>query len=175
MLSLNGKDYFNLSVGSKKWIYIVYCIKQWFQLIQLLFWTKKDNSNWKFLAIAQYCAIRYFLLLRNTVQLKIFAIAQYCAIENFLLLHNTVQLLISCYCWILCNWKFLAIAILNIIILDPDLDQLENWNHNQKSKYMFRFSESKKPKNSIFVKIKLSLILDPLDFNVDQFENGTKN
>ena len=40
---------------------------------------------------------------------------------------------------------------------------------------MFRFSISKRPKNSIFVKIKLSLILDPLDFNVDQFENGTKN
>ena len=133
-------------------------------MIQLLFWTKKDNSNWKFLAIAQYCAIRYFLLLCNTVQLKIFAIAQYCAIEDFLLLLNTVQLKISCYC-----------TILNIIILDPDLNQLENWAHNQKSKYMFRFRISKRPKDSIFVKIKLSLILDPFDLNVDQFENRTKN
>ena len=31
------------------------------------------------------------------------------------------------------------------LILDPDLDQLENWAHNQKSKYMFRFSISKDP------------------------------
>ena len=134
-------------------IYIVYCIKQWFKLIKLLFWTKKDNSNWKFFAIAPYCAIRYFLLLRNIVQLKIFAIAQYSAIEDFVLLLNTVQLKISCYC-----------TILNMIILDPDLDQLENWAHNHKSKYMLRFSISKKPKNSIFVKIKLSLILDAFDF-----------
>ena len=145
------------------------------------------KSNWNFLLlhnivqldISCYCAILCnwkYLLLHNTVQLKIscycailcnwkfLAIAQYCAIEDFLLLLNTVQLKISCYC-----------TILNIIILDPDLNQLENWAHNQKSKYMFRFSISKKPKNSIFVKIKLSLILDPLDFNVDQFENGTKN
>ena len=34
---------------------------------------------------------------------------------------------------------------------------------------------SKNPKDSIFVKIRLSLILDPLDLNVDQFENRTKN
>ena len=115
------------------------------------------------------------MLLHNIVQLdiscycailcnwKFLAIAQYCAIEDFLLLLSTVQLKISCYC-----------TILNIIILDPDLDQLENWAHNQKSKYMFRFSISKRPKNLIFVKIKLSLILDPLDFNVDQFETGPK-
>jgi len=44
---------------------------------QLLFYTKKDNSNWKLIAIAQYCAIRYFLLLCNTVQLKI---SCYCTI-----------------------------------------------------------------------------------------------
>ena len=55
------------------------------------------------------------------------------------------------------------------------LDQLKNWAHNQKSKYMFRFSISKNPKNLIFVKINLTLILDPLDLNIDQFENGTKN
>ena len=61
------------------------------------------------------------------------------------------------------------------LILDPDLDQLENWANNQKSKYIFRFSISKNPKDSILVKIKLSLILDPLDLHVDQFENGTKN
>ena len=61
------------------------------------------------------------------------------------------------------------------LILDLDLGQLENWANNQKSKYIFRFSISKNPKVSIFVKIKLSLILDPLDLNVDQFENGTKN
>ena len=60
------------------------------------------------------------------------------------------------------------------LILDPNLDQLENWVHNKKSKYMFRFSISKNPKNSIFVKIKLSLILDPLDLYVDQFENTVR-
>ena len=62
------------------------------------------------------------------------------------------------------------VEIKQSLILDPDLDQLENWAHNQKSKHMFRFSISKNPKNSIFVKIKLSLILDPLDLNVDQFK-----
>ena len=60
-------------------------------------------------------------------------------------------------------------------ILDPDLDQLENWANNQESKYIFRFSISKNLTHSFFVKIKLSLILDPLDLNVDQFENGTKS
>ena len=55
------------------------------------------------------------------------------------------------------------------------MGQLENWANNKKSKYMFGFSISKNPKISIFVKIKLSLILDPLDFNVDQFENRTIN
>ena len=93
----------------------------------------------------QSCAIEYFLLLCNTVQLKIscyctilcnwsfLAIVQYCAIENFLVLNNTVQLKISCYCRILRNWKFLAIAqySVSIIIFDPDLDQHENWAHNQ--------------------------------------------
>ena len=59
--------------------------------------------------------------------------------------------------------------------MDHDLDQLENWAHNKKSKYIFGFSISKNPKISIFVKIRLSLILDPLDFSVDQFENRTKN
>ena len=63
----------------------------------------------------------------------------------------------------------------NSLILDPDLDQFENWANNQKSKYILRFSISKNPQDSIFVRIKLSLILDPLDLNVDQFENGTKN
>ena len=67
------------------------------------------------------------------------------------------------------------VEIKQILILDPDLDQLQNWAHNKKSKNMFKFNISKNPKNSIFVIIKLSLILDTLDLNVDQFENRTKN
>ena len=63
----------------------------------------------------------------------------------------------------------------SLILFEPDLDQHENWAHNKKSKYMFRFSISKNPKNSIFATIKLNLILDPLDLNIDQFENRTKN
>ena len=80
------------------------------------------------------------------------AIAQYCAIEK------------TCYC-----------TILNIIILVPDLDQLDNWANNHVSKYILRVCISKHLTGSFFVKTKLSLILGPLDLNVDQFENGTKN
>ena len=57
-------------------------------------------------------------------------------------------------------------------MLDPDLDQLKNWaNLNT----WLDSTYQRTPKNSIFVQIKQSLILDPLDLNVDQFENGTKN
>ena len=48
------------------------------------------------------------------------------------------------------------VEIKQSLILDPNLDQFENWANNQKSKYMCRLSISKNPKNSIFVKIKLT-------------------
>ena len=62
-----------------------------------------------------------------------------------------------------------------VIWANPDLDQLENWANNQQYRSIFRFSISKNPTDSFSVKIKLSLILDPLDLNVDQFENRTKS
>jgi len=52
--------------------------------------------------------------------------------------------------------------------------KFENRTKNEESTYTVRFGISKNPKDSIFDEIKQSLILDPLDLNVDQFENWTK-
>ena len=67
------------------------------------------------------------------------------------------------------------VEIKQSLILDPDLDQLENWAHNQKSKYITDSAYQRTPRIHFLLKIKLSLTLDPLDLNVDQFKNRTKN
>ena len=77
------------------------------------------------------------------------------------------------------SFKLLIAYIIFVILgagllyLPISLHQFDNGA--QTLKYMVRFHKSKDPKNSYFVKIKPSLISVPLDLNVDQFENGTKN
>lgn len=82
----------------------------------------------KIIFIVQYCVIKVFFLLRNTVQIDIscyctiqwnwrfLAIVQYCGIVQYsavrycLLYHITVQWQIFCFCALLCNWWFFAIT-----------------------------------------------------------------
>ena len=53
------------------------------------------------------------------------------------------------------------VEIKQSLILDPDLNQIEHWDINKKSKYMFRFSISKEPQESMFVKTKLKFNFGP--------------
>jgi hypothetical protein len=59
--------------------------------------------------------------------------------------------------------------------LDPDLDQLEIWAHNKKIYVNIQIQHiNLNTKNLNIVKIKISLILDPLDLKVDQFKQDQK-